>query len=630
MYAVSSPGTLARGQTYLATYLLDRLAQLGVKPMFGVPGDFNLVFLDEVEKHKEIEWLGCCNELNAAYAADGYARVKQSQLNRINEGRQADSVPGRATRTTRDGDEENKTQGGVKGLAALLTTFGVGELSAVNGVAGAYSERVPIIHIVGVPSTKLQKNKALLHHTLGDGKFNVFEEASRGITCAQAFLSSADHAAQEVDRVLLAALHTARPAYLTLPTDLVYAPVDAARLETPIVPRSVGYGETDTLPTGKKVADEVQERTEFVVKEITRLWDNAKEPIFLIDACAIRYGVGHLVRELVAATGVKFFTTPMGRNAIDEDSANGFGGVYVGDVTDDAVKAQVEQTDLCIQVGGLKSDFNTGEFSYPFKTEETVELHSDHTQVQYGTYPDVSFHTLLPALAQTLKPKRDLTKPIEDAGLDVKIPDGPKDEMVKQEAFWPMMGEFFQEDDIIVAETGTSSFGMIGTKLPKGATFVSQVLWGSIGYAGGATLGCLMAAKESPKPRRVILFIGDGSLQLTVQEIATMLRNGLKPILVVLNNDGYVIERLIHGESANYNEISGWNWQKTFEFFDASNAIPKRSWLAETRGELERILSDDAFRKADRAQLLEVRMGRLDAPKALIKQGELSAKLNAA
>ena len=141
---------------------------------------------------------------------------------------------------------------------------------------------MPIIHIVGVPSTKLQKNKALLHHTLGDGKFNVFEEASRGITCAQAFLSSAENAAQEVDRILLKALETARPAYLTLPTDLVYVPVDASRLETPIVPRAVGYEETDILPTGKRVAQEIQERTEFVVKEISRLWDQAKEPIILV------------------------------------------------------------------------------------------------------------------------------------------------------------------------------------------------------------------------------------------------------------------------------------------------------------------------------------------------------------
>ncbi|KAK4331767.1 Pyruvate decarboxylase isozyme 1, partial [Rhodotorula toruloides] len=591
---MSSPGQLADDQVYLGTYLLDRLAQLDVKCLFG----FNLTFLDLVEEHPEVQWIGNCNELNAAYAADGYARVKQAQINSIREGEQAESKPGQAT--THGG--KDKTQGGVRGLGALLTTFGVGELSAVNGIAGAYSERVPILHIVGVPSTKLQKSKALLHHTLGNGEFTVFEQASAGITCARAFLQRAEEAAEEIDRVLLAALTTARPAYVTLPTDLVFVPVPKKRLEDPIIPMRVGFEDKNVLPTGKK-----------------------------IDACAIRYGVGHLVRDLVHATGVKFYTTPMGRTAIDEDPSNGFGGVYVGEVTDPKVKEVVEKTDLAVMVGSLKSDFNTGEFSYSFPTEQTVELHSDHTLVQYAHYPSVSFHQLLPALTKVLKHKPNVTHPPSDRGLQTQIPDGDADKVVTQAAFWPMMGKFFEEGDIVVAETGTSSFGMISTPLPKGSTFVSQVLWGSIGWTGGATLGALLAAKEAPKPRRVILFIGDGSLQLTVQEVATMVRLDLKPILVVLNNDGYTIEKKIHGETAGYNDISSWKWQSMLDFFNAyDQPKPTRSWLAPTRADLERILADDEFRKADRIQVLEVKMDKLDAPVALEKQGKLSAELNAA
>ena len=64
-------------QTYtVADYLLDRLAQIGIRHFFGVPGDYNLQFLDHVLAHPQITWVGCANELNAAYAADGYARCK--------------------------------------------------------------------------------------------------------------------------------------------------------------------------------------------------------------------------------------------------------------------------------------------------------------------------------------------------------------------------------------------------------------------------------------------------------------------------------------------------------------------------------------------------------------------------
>lgn len=238
---------------------------------------------------------------NAAYAADGYARVKQAQLNQDHEGSQADSKPGQA----KSQGGKDKTQGGVRGLGALLTTQGVGELSAINGIAGAYAERVPVLHVVGVASTKLQKSRAVLHHTLGDGLTRVFEEAHSGITCARAFLQGAEDAAAEIDRILLAALTKARPAYLSLPTDLVFIPVDKKRLETPVVPDSVGFENHDVLPTGKKVQDEEKKRLAFVVKEIERLWDGAKDPIVLIDACSIRYGVSHLVRDLVHATKVK-------------------------------------------------------------------------------------------------------------------------------------------------------------------------------------------------------------------------------------------------------------------------------------------------------------------------------------
>ncbi|KAG4217386.1 hypothetical protein PC116_g34133, partial [Phytophthora cactorum] len=127
----------------VAEYLFTRLYQIGIRSVHGLPGDFNLVALDYLPK-AGLKWVGNCNELNAAYAADGYARIK--------------------------------------GIGAIVTTFGVGELSAVNGIAGAYSEHVPIVHIVGCPSTISQRSGLLLHHTLGNGNFNAFADMSASIS----------------------------------------------------------------------------------------------------------------------------------------------------------------------------------------------------------------------------------------------------------------------------------------------------------------------------------------------------------------------------------------------------------------------------------------------------------------
>ena len=113
--------------------------------------------------------------------------------------------------------------------------------------------------------------------------------------------------------------------------------------------------------------------------------------------------------------------------------------------------------------------------------------------------------------------------PKEDRALE-------NDTVITHNWLWPRFGQWLQPNDIVVTETGTSNFGIWDTKFPKGVLAISQVLWGSIGYATGATQGAALAAKEQGN-RRTILFTGDGSFQLTAQEVSTMIRRKLNPIL---------------------------------------------------------------------------------------------------
>ena len=115
--------------------VLNRLADLGIEHVFGVPGDYAFPINDAVEVHPRLTWVGCSNELNAAYAADGYARSC--------------------------------------GAAILCTTYGVGELSAINGVMGSMAERLPVFHLVGTPSQRIIKQGLICHHTLGDQVYDL-------------------------------------------------------------------------------------------------------------------------------------------------------------------------------------------------------------------------------------------------------------------------------------------------------------------------------------------------------------------------------------------------------------------------------------------------------------------------
>lgn len=181
---------------------------------------------------------------------------------------------------------------------------------------------------------------------------------------------------------------------------------------------------------------------------------------------------------------------------------------------------------------------------------------------------------------------------------------------------------------LTVTETGTANFGIWDTKFPAGVTAISQVLWGSIGYSVGATQGAALAVADSSSNRRTVLFVGDGSLQLTVQEISTMIRLGLKPIIFVINNDGYTIERFIHGMDATYNDIQPWNHVEIPSVFGAKEGTYK-TYQVKTKDEVNTLFADEQFNAAAKLQIVELFVPKKDAPRSLMLTAEASARNNA-
>ncbi|AQZ17981.1 hypothetical protein BZL39_N00120 [Zygosaccharomyces parabailii] len=556
----------------LGRYLFERLKQIDTNTIFGVPGDFNLSLLDKIYEVQGLRWAGNANELNAAYAADGYARVK--------------------------------------GMAALITTFGVGELSALNGIAGSYAEHVGVLHIVGVPSISSQAKQLLLHHTLGNGDFTVFHRMSANISETTAWLTDIRTAPAEIDRCIKVTYLTQRPVYLGLPANLVDQMVPASLLNTPI---DLTLKENDP------------EAEAEVVDTVLELIKNAKNPIILADACCSRHDVKAETRKLIDITQFPSFVTPMGKGSIDEQNPR-FGGVYVGTLSSPAVKQAVESADLILSVGALLSDFNTGSFSYSYKTKNIVEFHSDHMKIRNATFPGVQMKFVLadllkkvPAAIKGYTPGPVPAAPAPNAEVAASTP-------LKQEWLWRQVGKFLQGGDIVITETGTSAFGINQAHFPDHTYGISQVLWGSIGYTTGSTLGAAFAAEEIDPKKRVVLFIGDGSLQLTVQEISTMVRWGLKPYLFVLNNDGYTIERLIHGEKAQYNDIQPW---KNLQLLPTFGATDYETHRVATVGEWEKLTTDAKFNENSKIRMVEIMLEVMDAPSSLVAQAKLTAAINA-
>lgn len=488
----------------------------------------------------------------------------------------------------------------VNGISALVTTFGVGELSALNAIAGSYSEFVPVIHIVGQPTTQSQRDGMLLHHTLGNGDFNVFTKMSAGISCYVARLNDPHDAATLIDSAIRECWIRSRPVYITLPTDMVAAKVNGDRLNTPI---------DLALPKNDP------EKEDYVVDVVLKYLHAAKNPVILVDACAIRHRALEEVRALVEKSGLPTFVTPMGKGAVNEDHKN-FGGVYAGNGSNAGVSEAVESSDLILSIGAIKSDFNTTGFTYRVGQLNTIDFHSTFVRVRYSEYPDINMKGVLRKVVERMNPLDPAPIPL----ITNRLPESEQtstDQTITHKWLWPSVGQWLKEKDIVLTETGTANFGIWETRFPANVTAISQVLWGSIGYSMGACQGAALAAKEQ-KDRRTILFIGDGSIQLTVQEISTILKNNLNPIVYVLPstqisyhkltissfvicNDGYTIERYIHGWDAGYNDIQPWEFANIPTVFGAKDNY--QGYRIKTRDELNQLFADEEFNVSDKLRV---------------------------
>ncbi|MGB2867650.1 MAG: thiamine pyrophosphate-binding protein [Bacteroidota bacterium] len=545
----------------VAEYLLVRLKEIGVDHLFGVPGDFVLGFFNQVLK-SDVQYVGTCNELNAAYAADGYARIR--------------------------------------GIGAFSSTYGVGELSAINGVAGAFAERVPVVVITGSPATGNFRTRPLLHHTLGN--YQIPMKMYEKITVASTQLGSGETAPAEIDRVLSACLSHQKPVYISLPSDVVTM---KCRRPGPFL-----------FPTP---APSDQNALREAIKEAFEMLEKAQKPVVIGDAELIRLRLQKEFADLLDKCGFPFVTMMLGKTVLSEHHPQ-FIGLFEGDRSRDYVRNRVESADCILQLGALMSDFNTGGFTTHLDDARTISANIRSVKIRQHHYENILLRDFIVGLTEMLSRRDSAALEIQRA-VDGCVhrhtehfsPDAEKPLTIKR--FFDRMSHYIENNSIVIAETGVALFSAAEMLMPEGATFIGQTFYGSIGYTVGATLGACMAAQDRP----VVLFVGDGSFQVTCQDLSTMIRNGLKPVIFLLNNDGYTIERVIVDRS--YNDLQPWKYHKLVGVFGGGLGLDVR-----TEGELEDALARAAA--SDGLVFIEIHTGRLDCPESLRRAGRSMASAN--
>ncbi|OUJ16279.1 pyruvate decarboxylase [Acetobacter orientalis] len=545
-------------------YLADRLAQIGLKHHFAVAGDYNLVLLDQLLLNKDMQQIYCCNELNCGFSAEGYARAH--------------------------------------GAAAAVVTFSVGAISAMNAIGGAYAENLPVILISGSPNSNDYGSGHILHHTIGTTDYGYQLEMVRHVTCAAESITDAASAPAKIDHVIRSALRESKPVYLEIACN-----VSAQECVRPgPVSSLLSHPSTDTVSLNAAVDAAVAflekaERTAMLVGSKLRAAHALKET----EALADKLGCG----VAIMAAAKSFFP---------EDHA-GFRGLYWGEVSAPGVQDLIEKADAVICVAPVFNDYSTvGWTAWP-KGDKVLLAETNRVTVAGQTFEGFTLPEFLTALAKKA-PARPLSakettyvKPeIAPAQGDAKL---TNDEMARQ------INAMLTSDTTLVAETGDSWFNAMRMHLPRGARVESEMQWGHIGWSVPSSFGNAMGSQD----RQHVVMVGDGSFQLTAQEVAQMVRYELPVIIFLVNNRGYVIEIAIH--DGPYNYIKNWDYAGLMEVFNAGEGHGL-GLHAKTPAELE-----DAIKQAQANRrgptIIECHIDRSDCTDTLVKWGKRVASANA-
>ena len=470
-------------------------------------------------EHSPLEIVNCTREDCAGFAADAYARVH--------------------------------------GMGAVCVTYGVGGLSVANSIAGAYAEKSPVIMISGAPGLAERGGDPLLHHRVREWRtqLEVFEKlcaASREITDpATAF--------RDIDELLDTAHRLKRPVYLELPRDMVS-----------VVPEQIRpYAPPPRTSDPEALAE--------AVKEAAARIGAAKRPVIIAGIELHRWGLQADAVALAEKAGIPIAATMLSKSVVSEVHPL-YVGLYEGALGRREVTEFVEQSDCLILLGVILTDIDLGIFTAKLDAATSIYAASDDLRISHHHYHDVLLEDFLRGLAAVAP--QAASRPLPPgpaAALEpwVLRPDAPMTttRLVRR------LDESLDDRTIVIADVGDALFASSDLVIRGQTEFIAPAYYTSMGFAVPAALG----AKSARPDLKVIALVGDGAFQMTGMELSTIVRRGLAVTVIVLDNQGYGTERLLHEGS--FNDINPWQYQRLPEVLGGGTG-----WDVRTEGEFDAAL----------------------------------------
>ncbi|WSH61678.1 thiamine pyrophosphate-binding protein (plasmid) [Rhizobium ruizarguesonis] len=520
------------GETYtVGQYLVDRLRELGLGHLFSVAGDYSIEWVNSYVEKSGIQVIEEVNELNAGYAADGYARLK--------------------------------------GIGALCVTYSAGSLCTTNAIAGSYVEKVPVVLINGAPSIKktltFEQTGYSAHHFISgrETDLQVFEY----ITAATVRIDSPHLAPMLIDYALTQCITERRPVYIELLEDMV--DLECTR-------------PSNALKAAPDISDE--DSLNQSIAQISERLQNATKPLIWIGVEIDRFGLHDQAERLIRDLKIPYVTELLSKAILSEDDVQ-FAGVFDGESSSPYVQSLVKDSDFVLALGVWLTDIN--DLGWPIDLDKTAFASWD--TVKYGTIfnAEVSLADLVNGLIDKRLTCKAQSLPAKTARQAPAV--NPAGEITYQ-GFYHFIQQQIDGNTIVGADASLNYFGSLLLEVGARRGFIVQSSYSAIGYIGPAATGVSLAKQDK---QRLLVFAGDGGFQMTAQCLSTQTRFNLNPIIFVMDNGIYGVEQwladasVFHGNKPFYNSciLHRWNYSKLAEVFGC------QGWKVDTYGELEEAIN---------------------------------------
>jgi TPP-dependent 2-oxoacid decarboxylase len=583
----------------VGSYLIQRLYDLGVRHIFGVPGDYVLGFYQELIRSNKLKVINTCDEQGAGFAADAYARVN--------------------------------------GLGVVCVTYCVGGLKVANASAQAFAEKSPLIVISGAPGIKERRKNPLLHHKVRD--FDTQQKIFEHMTIDSVLLSDSATAVRDINRVLSSAIRYKRPVYIELPRDIVSAPIHADQEIYVDFPTSFNASSENVKAAGGVRRGEAEEyQTDITsvkeaVSEATTLINSSSQPVIIAGVEIHRFTLQDKLLQLINKTNIPVVSTVLSKSVISEDHQS-YLGVYEGAMGYRSVREYVESSDCLILLGALMTDINFGISSTPIEQSRTIYVTSEKLSIKHHNFENILLQDFLTCLIEAPLTRRDFVnigKQDDDMTsyyynsnnnryLNVNnnkhFSAERNQKITVQRLFERLNLSITDNNTIVIADVGDSLFGALDLTIHGQTDFLSPAYYLSMGFAVPAAMGAQLA---NPKVRPIVI-VGDGAFQMTGMEVSTIVRFNLNPIIIVLNNKGYGTERpMLDGP---FNDILPWNYSKIPDIIGGHG----KGFVVETEDQLEESLSAVEKIYSQELCILDVHLDIHDGSQALQRLTEALGK----